>query len=452
MAQAPQLHFHNRKATTVALSAVEAAAVMACFGVGGKSTAPQQLSAARLLAHLRDRQAWIACGCRPDAAQPPLMFPRLRQGQIHLVRHGVTPHAPTCPFYVAPSEGDPPATAPWKSEWLRLKPQVERKVSSRKTPPAATPEKVEPATPAPTAITRVLDELLEQTGFNVVDAEDVRTLKGKPAVSARRDAYAGLDQLRDIPVGGDLHWRDVACTYFPSLKSHLKHLEEIADRFPTGVRPQGVFFGIVHEIIRENRFEHTLVWRAGKDTERVATVTTHGEIAYGPQSDSRTGPFWVFAQIAQRPGESRFEVFGAAVKPCLSRSVLLPVDSPRERAVAEMLLAQITYWARQGALGIKAQLEKPLHDEIAPDGTACRPDFTVWLPDGQRILIDAQVEDKSLEYLKDKLKVQAAMRKLPKVVTVLNITSDADWQYLARRLTAVAARACGVERTHPGPA
>jgi len=452
MADLPKLFFHDRSKTTTPVSEVEATALAATFGLSSTPTAADKSTAARLLMNLREREAWLACGCLPATVQPPpLMSPRLSHGQVVVVRHGATPHAPGCPFHVEKSEVAGDTTVRWKADWLRLRPEVEKAERKKSTPSES--RAIEEKEPQASPLEKTLDTILETAGYNHIAPDDVRTLKDKPPVSARRDAYAALDRLRDTPIGGELKWGDVACSFLPGLSAHLKHLERMIDRFPDGTRPQGAFIGVVHEIEQASRFEHTLIWRSGKDNERVATATVYGPVHFGYASEARTGPYWVFAQLAQKPGEKRFVPVSAVAKPCLNKSVLLPVDSPRERRTAEMLLAQITYWAREAALGIQAQIEKPLHDEIAPDGTACRPDYVIWLPNGRRVLLEAVSEDKSMEYLKLKVRQHPAMRTLPNVVTLLAASPQDDAKILARRLTAVVARACGLDRqTEPDKA
>ena len=270
MSTLPELFLYDRVAKTVPVNGIEAAALAACFGTNGAPNENDRATAARLLMHLRDQEAWIACGCRAASVQPPpLMSPRLRMGQIHLLRHGATSHDPTCPFFVAESEGEstPDGATRWKSEWLRLKPVSDTPTHSRpksgKRESTDTPKNKGPVSP-PTAA--VLHLVLEAAGYNMVAPDEVRTLKNRQAVSARRDAYAALERLRDKPISGELTWGHVACSFLPSLNAHLKHLEQLAPRFPAGVRPQGAFVGIVHEIEQASRFEHTLIWRTGKDS------------------------------------------------------------------------------------------------------------------------------------------------------------------------------------------
>jgi hypothetical protein len=448
MSMLPVLHLHDRTVQTVPVNPVEAAALAACFGKYAAPKEQERAAAKRLLLHLRDQEAWIACGCREASIQPPpLMSPRLRQGNIHLWRHGASEHSATCPFFVAKGDGEPTSdeTSRWKSEWLRLKPVSETPSHPRSKSPHTPPADSTHAAPATPATAAVLHSILEAAGYTTIAPDEVRTQRDKPAVSARRDSYAALDRLRDTPVGGGLTWGNVACSFLPSLNAHLKQLEHLAPRFPVGTRPQGVFVGIVHEIVQASRYEHTLVWRTGKDNERVATATVNGPVHFGTATDARTGPFWVFAQLAQRPGEKRFVPVSAYAQPCLSKSVLLPVDTPRERSTAELLLSQITYWARESALGMAVQLEKPLHDEVSPSAVACRPDFILWLPNGKRVLIEAVSDDKLVEYLKDKVKQHLSMRQLPNVVTLIEHAPGEDNAALARRLTAIVARAGKME-------
>ena len=88
------LNVHDRHAVLRPLPDAVTAALVHCFVNEPHSTDAERQVATKTLMDLRDHQQWLACGCTGDAADPPpLMAPRLREGQIHIWRHGETPHA-----------------------------------------------------------------------------------------------------------------------------------------------------------------------------------------------------------------------------------------------------------------------------------------------------------------------------------------------------------------------
>ena len=435
------LHLHDHKSLLTPVSAAETTALIACHGKShARPTEADRATTARLLMHLREKEFWLACDCRgAEVSPPPLMSPTHRQGQVYIRRHGVTPHAESCPFFVPENEGGSQEKDVWKSEWLRLKPIVDREPSEKK-PAEPGAQKSPRAAPALPGIADILYSILEEVQYTTVAHDDVRTSKDRPATSLRRDAYAKLDLLRDRKMAGELTWGDLACTFLPGLAGHCAKLEKMIDRFPPGRRPQGFFLGVVHDIEPNGHLESTLIWRGGKD-ERVATAAVQGNVRRAAASPNAPGPYWVFAQLGQRPGETRFGALSAFAMPCLSRSVLLPVDSASERETAEILLSQITYWAKESSFNIPCHLEKPLREEIAPDGVHCKPDFVIWLPDSRRILIETMFDDKSAAHLETKYKQHASMRKLPGVITVIDHSRNDDRMAFAKKLTAIVAGA-----------
>jgi hypothetical protein len=125
----------------------------------------------------------------------------------------------------------------------------------------------------------------------------------------------------------------------------------------------------------------------------------------------------------------------------LSKSVLLPVDSGMERETAEILLSQLTYWARADVLGASVQLEKPLFPEQLGDGRTCHPDFALHLPNGKRVLVETMGLDKDPEYLETKARTHAIMRALPNVAALAEHHPGDDANDLRKRLTAAVGKA-----------
>lgn len=440
-----ELYVHDRTAAIKPVPAALARCLGQCFGRDGTPTGDDQEGAGVFLNQLRDEGYWLACMCRGNEVNPPpLMSPRLRQGQIHIWRHGVTPHAENCRFWIAPVAPDQPGnepagTPPWDDGWLLLKPA--RPPATDQPPPpghGATPPRPQPTVePQIPPLGRLLNDTLLETGYTIIGPGDTITRRGQSATSRHHDAYAALASVQDRLVAPGLSWRDVGCTFLPALRRHMAGLGKLASRFPHGTRAQGVFLGIVSEVTLVSRFETQLLWR-GKD-DRTSVAWVKGPVRYAPTAKSCPGPYWVIAQLAQKEGSDRFVPVAAYAQPVLSKSVLLPIDNQVEREVAETLLAQINYWARADGHNVKVQLEKPLVDELAADGTPCRPDFILWLPDRRRILVEAS-KPLGPDHSPEKALTYANMRTLPGFVALLEYQPADDLFVFAKRLTAIVAK------------
>lgn len=435
------LKFHDRVHALNDVPPADATVLVACFGQRDTGTEGQHKKAAEILSGLRDRQHWLECQCRVDSVDPkPLMSPRLREGQIHIWRHGVTPHAAGCPFYVeatgrdAAAPAQPGPVTAWDGDWLLLKAMAtgtpERAPATGEQAPAA---RYAPAVPA---LARLLFSILTDTGYTTVAPGDVVTRRDHPAVSRGKEAYAGLASIADRQVGQGLRFRDVGCTFLPGLARHLESLASMAKRFPGGVRPQGLFLGVVNAIERVDNHRTLLEWRGGKD-DRVATATVEGTVRRSGFEKGTSGPFWVIAQLAQQRQGGPFVPVHAYAHPVLSRTVLLAVDSGLERIAAETLLRQINYWASDKGPGVHVQLEKPLFPEDAGEGLYCQPDFVLWLPAGRRIVVEVMGLEKDPDYLASKAVTHPRMRRLRGVVDLVEFRPDDDPFTFGRRLTSL---------------
>ncbi|WNL48331.1 hypothetical protein RKE25_22630 (plasmid) [Dyella sp. BiH032] len=440
-----KLRLHDRSHILGDIESALAAALVRCFGNHPSPSETDRQRATKGLMDLRDQQHWIACGCRPSEVDPPpLMAPRLRDGQIHIWRHGATPHAEACPFWVEITESERPASdgvdgvmKPWQGRWLLLN-QVAQDVS-QSAPAAPSQAPRSPASNVP-AIARLLFTALTDVGYTTVLPSDVITRKGHHAQSKTKNAYAGLDALLDQAVAPRLKLRDVGCTFLPGLSKLMQNMPAISGRFPSGTRPQGLFVGIVHEIEKVSPNETQLLWR-GTSEDRVATVNVRGDVKRPGYTKGNAGPFWVIAQIAQPRGEKAFSLVNAYAHPCLSKSVLLAVDSGLERETAEILLSQLTYWVKPDTFNVEVQLQKPLFPEVLPDGTSCHPDFVLWLPRGKRIIVETMGLDKDPDYLASKAITHPRMKSLPGVVGLVEHHPNDDPNQLRRLLTAAVAGA-----------
>lgn len=434
------LRYHDRTRALGDVAAADALVLVACFGQRDLGSPNDHRRAAELLSSLRDKQSWLECQCRTDAVDPkPLMSPRLREGQIHIWRHGVTPHTPGCPFFVVPSERDTSAQAPggtmapWDGGWLLLK-QMAADTSDRNTPTTSRSPSPKAAPTVP-ALARLLFSILTDTGYTTVAPGDVVTRRDHAAVSRGKEAYAALASIQEQKVAPNLTWRDVGCTYLPGLPNHLGKLAKLAPRFPSGVRPQGLFLGVVSAITPLDPHRSQLEWRGQGD--RVAVVNVEGTVRRSGFEKGTSGPYWVIAQLAQQRAGGPFLPVHAYAHPVLSRSVLLAVDSGLERIAAEALLRQINYWASENGPQVSVQLEKPLFPEEVGDGLYCHPDFVLWLPDRRRILIEVMGMEKDPDYLASKAITHPRMRALPGVLDLVEFRPEDDPFAFGRRLTAL---------------
>ncbi|UJJ60431.1 hypothetical protein [Rhodanobacter denitrificans] len=439
------LNVHDRHAVLRPLPGAVTAALVHCFGNDPHPTDAEKEVATKALMDLRDHQQWLACSCAgADADPPPLMAPRLREGQIHVWRHGETPHAAACPFWVEASqtegkhEGPAPAAvaSATAGPWLLLRQPASDGSAPTPPTPGEAPHSAAGNVPA---IARLLFTALTDADYTVVSPDDIVTARDQPARSRLKDSYAGLDALRGREVAPGLRFRDVGCTYLPALPRLLHTMSGLEAKFPANLRPQGLFVGIVHEVVKVSATEGQLLWQGGAEN-RAAIVRVRGSVKLPGRTTGQQGPYWAIAQIAKPKGESRYVVVNAYAHPCLSKSVLLPVDSALERDTAELLLAQMAYWAREKGLGVKVQLEKPLFPELLEDGTVCHPDFILWLPDRKRILVETMGMTNDPDYLASKARTHPRMRQLPGVIALVEHHPGDDPAKLQRMLTAIVAR------------
>ncbi|MGH9185567.1 MAG: hypothetical protein ACRD0U_07115, partial [Acidimicrobiales bacterium] len=387
---APTLFVHDRHRQVLSVGGDAAAAVVGWL-TGGRNADGAALARVRDLAvWLHDRHWWLVCGCRPAASRPPLLVPVKRLGRCFFSRRPGTPHDGGCPLALAErgaTERSPArrrAVRPWNGGWRLLGRLDDHSPASANGRDRAY-RRSRDASPA--RIELVLLSALTRAGYTRLRPQDVICRPGHDAVHAR-NPYTAIRTLAPEVVAGDVRWSDIACTYLPSLAAHLDVLPSVGQRFRAGIRPLGVFLGIVDHIEAVRDRHHELVWRSA--AHGTATARIDVAIHYSaPMAHGTPGPFWVLLLLGS-PAESagsKFAVVHACAQPVLSRRVLLPVNSAPERETAELLLRQVKYWARPASrLAIDVEVEKPVFDEATPSG-GCRPDFTLWLPDSRRVIV-----------------------------------------------------------------
>jgi hypothetical protein len=429
-----QLFVHDRQVATTIVAQEIVHALCSSFGIAGYAPSSDIGLARTFLLDLRKSEFWLACGCR-GADRYPLMSPRLVRGGVTICRHGSIEHSAECPFFQdelnrVTSTGEHRERGP--APWLILANDADhpnRAIrESRETYHRHLP------------LADLLLTTLDRAGYTTVLPGDVVTRRDRKATSARKDSYAGLDRFNDEGVGGDLYWKDVGCTFLPAMHRHMKHLSTLTQRFGSGARPQGIFLGIVHEICSLPAGRAQLLWSGGKDG-RTCIVEVESAVRPVGRSATATGPYWVLGQIAQPHGQTSFSVVNACFFPCLSRSVLLPVETNAQRQTAEVLLSQMTYWAKTDSLNVQVHLHKPLFDEAIDSVAGSQPDFVLWLPRGDRLMIMTVEPGESVQARDAREECQRRLRILPQVAAVIeHHVDDPIRMEFARLLTRLVAK------------
>ncbi|MGH9242749.1 MAG: hypothetical protein ACRD29_00170 [Acidimicrobiales bacterium] len=439
----PVLFFHDRERPVAEAPDEDAIAVVNWLS-GRRCVDREELGRIRqLAAWLHDRRWWLACGCQSDPRRPPLVVPLHRLGRYFVSRWPGTAHHQSCPL--ADSHETTNAhpqrrpVGPWNGGWRLLGRTEERSSSTTRRPQSANVRRPEPST---SRIQAVLLSALSRAGYTRLRPADIICRPHRTAVHAH-NPYAALRTLAREAVAGGVTFGDIACTYLPSLIAHLDALPAVAQRFPVGVRSLGVFLGVVDDIDTMGERDHQLVWRSS--TRGTATVRITVPI-HQPAGRTAPGPFWVLLLLGPAPEpDGRFVAVQACAHPALSRRVLLPVTSAAERDTAELLLRQITYWAKPASrLAVNVDLEKPVVDEQIPAGPA-RPDFALWLPNSQRLIVQTVTAERTRS---DCQQHRRQLHQLPGVAAVVEHHPDRDEPHrFARKLTALLHVA--VERSAP---
>jgi hypothetical protein len=265
----------------------------------------------------------------------------------------------------------------------------------------------------------VLFGLLARAGFDVVHPHEVRSRPGHRAGAANPKAhYQRLHTVDRVPVSRLLTAGDLLCTWLPALGDHLQRLDQLRRLFPAGMRPQGLLWGVVDDII-VNQGTTNVTYSYGPRDDR-HHVTAEFPIAVRVAGRSPTGPFWLIAALGA-PGDDRsapFQVLDGYAHPAYSRSLLLPVDSGAERATATVLLDQLVWWQRH--CGLHVRLHKPWATITLPDGSvAPPPDFLLTADDHVTVAVETMGAPDDPDYLARKAHTHQLMRRIPDVIDIV---------------------------------
>jgi hypothetical protein len=343
------LHEHDRKTIQTPLASDLIACLIRTFSAGSEpATATDIDVSAQYLLALRERRHWIACGCTDPT---PIMVPRLRLGNIGIVRLPEHAHAPGCPLE--------------KARWQRL---------AGRTDELAGPDyrilHADTDVEHPARLMRRLGQLLDAalaSAIGPVRGSDIRVLRdrrgeGRRYVHGRvAELYAGLTEAgRTLPFGGEV--AGVRLTgRFSECRELRRYLAE-----PDAISPlchQGVYLGLVDDLGER---------RTGWTHARAPNLTIWLCHPTGLRHEAG-GPYLGCAVFAPYQGKVK-GIAGVAV-PIQARGMPIPINSAEEREGVAMLLDQMVYW--QSRHDVDATLDRLRVDGV-PDG------FVIESPRGGR--------------------------------------------------------------------
>lgn len=433
------LHIHDRNDSLDAIPDEHDQLLRRHFS-GRPVSRGESQSLKRFLNDLRDRRYWLACDCRNDGGVPPLLSIRRTARTVTLVRHGEVSHLEACPFYrdaPALDESEPeiePETPtspllPAQGSFLVLD------SASPGVPGESPPQRnANPKTkdPRQSQLGVILMTLLEDAGLNEIGPDEVITPRNDGARAKDvRSEYHKLDVALDRPAAPGIALRDVTCTHLSRVPRFLASFRERCEPlFPKGIRPQGLAVFPVNDW-EAHGDQTTLILYRG--TEEL-TCEVHGAVRRYGRSNT-PGPLWFIGQVARESGTGLYEILHGYLHPQFSKTILMPVDSDLERRVANSLMGLISYWSWKRELNVS--LKKPVFDEVFTGGEWFRPDFSLILPNGRRLIVEVMGTDDP-EYLERKKAMTNTLRSQPDIGGVFSWGEHTEPREIGRALTAAA--------------
>ncbi len=333
-----------------------------------------------LLDALRRQRRWLACGCRRQDADWPLLHPRrLAPATLTLVRMpGRATHTQACPFHAEPvsqartaAQVATPIAEPLPERGFALLPTARSSAGS--SAPGSSAPSEHPRIPR---LARALLTLLDRSQIPVASPA------GAPDISTQ---YARLETAVEglsIDPQGHVPLRWYLRTHPGALPGLLDRLREHADHWPAGTPPQGLLIAPVLEA----RGSELLV--GPRSSAR--PVRVHGEV-HRCGAVGATGP-WLGAFVATLThGEPR--VTEAALQPVHSGRWWAPVADDHERQVLEWLLGLQWFWHAKRQIAVTlTRLAFPLQVE----GTVYS--IALLTPDGRKVMLATQIPAGVLEH------------------------------------------------------
>lgn len=394
----------------------------------------------RFLNDLRDRRYWLACDCCDDAGVPPLLSIRRTAKTVTLVRHGEVTHLEACPFYrdapaIDDQEGAQLAEKPTSPLLPAQGPFLVLESPSPGVPGDKPTERNGPQKskdPRHSQLAVILMTLLEDAGLNEIGPEEVITPRndGARARDARSE-YRKLDLALDRPVAPGIALRDVTCTHLSRVPRFLASFRKRCEPlFPKDIRPQGLTVFPINDWESHDNKTTLILYRG---TEEL-TCEVHGTIRRYGRSNT-PGPLWFIGQVGRESSTGLYEILHGYLHPQFSKTILMPVDSDLERRVANSLMGLISYWSWKRELS--AILKKPLFDEVVAGGSWFRPDYSLILPNGRRLIVEVMGTDDP-EYLERKKELKQTLGGQSDVGGVFSWGEHTEPREIGRALTAAA--------------
>lgn len=388
--------------------------LLKAWRAGGNLNADSLRRQAAILASVADKKAWIVCDCLDNlgvaSPQPPVMFPRQRNGTYSLqgrTCEGRSPHAVGCPFHweegefentrrrQSPHPGRPASDAP--PDFVLYK-HMEAFAADPDAPAISTRTS---GAAKSDALQRRMFYLMQQAGIN-------RFVPGTPPV---RDKDRIRQVCQAIRLFEKIHLEDVAWVSTHWLtegwaKNRLRTLR-LTGRWPDDIPVQGLC------MFSATAIDGSQITCGGKgpvlEIERPVNV-------FAGATPARA-PYVALVSVRLDEKKDKLRLLRAYAHPRYvgekdQAFSWCPVDSDYERSA----LGAILYVAREmRGKGLEIIVEKPLAD-IYPDGSdiGCRPDFLI-RAGGKSICVET-MGSADQEYRTRKAGMHQLMRKIGPVI------------------------------------
>lgn len=361
-----------------------------------------------ILARVAQRKLWIACDCAANAADPPVLFPREKDGRYTIQRGttaGRAEHTPQCPFRWEPgellgrqgSQRDPMAS-PARRQTNYLLYRTNEHLASAPDPVGIRPNS---GADRSNELQTILFDILSRAHINRFDGTTDSWTDDRQRV---RDACAAVSLFDEVDLE-DIVWTSPKWLTEGWALNKLRKLRADGG-WPSNVPMQGFFLVSAKQVTA-----HTVVCHGSVEMRIERPVTVFAELARAPEPYVAI----VSARLDDQSGGLRLVRAYAHPRYADQRShpwSLCPVDSDGERDALGALL----YVARKAReQGVTVTVEKPLFDLIpAGAGEPCRPDFVLRL--GERALCVETMKSRNPEYRSRKARTHTSMRLLGELV------------------------------------
>lgn len=378
-----------------------------------------------VLAGVAEKKAWIACDCLDRngqlAAEPPVLFPREKEGVFSLQRGttaGRAEHATSCPFHWEEGElsrreregGDQARAAqkrPIGAVDFVLYKHTEQLAAAT---PSGQKEAHHPGNgPRRNAIQERLFSILDEAGISAFSGAD-----DAPDDRQRLRAACAAVSLYDEVDLDDIVWTSPKWLLEGWAVNRLRKLRGESG-WPRQVPMQG-FFLLSVKAIEGNRLH----------CEGDATIELEQPVNVFAGVAPARAPYVALVSAKLDESANRLRLMRGYAHPRYTdqgahRWSLCPVDSDYERQALNALLYVAKKSREQGTV---VTIRKPLFDIVPPGAEeGCRPDFLVQT--GSRTICIETMGSVDPEYRDRKTRTHAIMRRIGPVIEDERINVDA---------------------------